>query len=642
MTRFGRISGVAATLAILAAGSAAVAQDQVLEKIPQNATAFVVLKDVTALEGKLSDVVRMFMPQAEDPAMPPPEAPKLMTQMLAEFVGKPELVRPGSPVAIILRFEKLDEEPAVGVLLDLADFKALVGDAQPDADGIYRFDENKSEGYCAQYAGLVLVGKQPAVMTFKKAAAGVKLAAAQKELWTGNDGFAFISLTGLVRSAGPLYEAFRAKLAAELKNMEGATDNPPAPEALAAAKQRLASLEALWGYAGELDWAAAGAALDKSAGDLRLAIGVKPGGKFAACLGGHPPLGQKLSPPLPDVEGWCAVWYSIDGQKVVNGLLEMLSIFEHAMKMEPRIAVGQEGIDPQKMFAALRKIYQENAELVGPGGAAVVSSGPRALVEQGLAVLKVKDSQTYRAKTEQYVKTMKERMKEFLPAGKAEAAGTVEATYERDATKVGEMSVDRMRMKLTLPAPPAGVPGAPDPQALLKMLYGTDDMTVWYAFEPEHVLMVFGADPEPLAKLAAALKGGEDQAESRAATQVRKYMLPEANVAGMVSLSGLMQKIFAATVSAMGATMPEVAPAREKTVISLALSQDRVLCRMRMPLAEAKQIAASGEAMQRVMMERMREQMQQREREGEQEEKPDKAEGAPPRPRPLGRDGGVL
>ena len=195
---------------------------EILAKVPQGMDAVVIVKNATGLDDKVVEFLGTFIPKDE---APPVERMKPMANILEGLLDNPSAIKPGSPFLFVVKFkETLQEEPRMAILLDLADFKAFVGEAKPDAQGVYEIDS----GVCVPYQGLVMFAEDAEELAaLAKTPAGIKLSAPQTALLTGNDVYAHIDLAALMKAAAPLYEEEHQRLVERHPPDLGLVDQAP-------------------------------------------------------------------------------------------------------------------------------------------------------------------------------------------------------------------------------------------------------------------------------------------------------------------------------------------------------------------------------------------------------------------------------
>jgi hypothetical protein len=587
----------------------------VLDKAPQGVLLLAVVKDISATDVKLGDLVAQLMPQMM-PGGDGGAAPKMepLKMLMAKMTGKPDLVKAGSPLIFLLSMdqENIEAKPLMAILVDVADIKGLVGEAQPDAAGIYEFELN-GHNACAPYQGLVLISDSKAeVQAFMKMPAGVKLTAAQDELWKNADAFAMINLAQLVKTYTPTFEKKRAVMQAAVEAAATKeTPDPQAKEQAAKAQAMVKLMDDLWAYAAQADWAALGVTADKGGVDLKMALGVKPGGKLANYLADHPPLAKELTPGLPALDAWAVGWYSFEPQKVSTAMTDMFDLARTAIQLVPADAAKPEGLSPAKLADLLKQVEdlaKAQMETVGGQGASAAIFDKSGSIIHSVTVMKVKDPAACRQNMEAQAKVMKSlfaSLMALLPTGGMKIE--MDMTYEKDVQKLGDLSLDRSVLKIKLPgaakkpaaegaeAPPPANPASEMGNKMMAAMWGGDVLTTWYAFSDGYVFAEVGPAPEHLAEMVKAAKAGGGLAADPDLAALRQHTLADSNLVAFVSLSSYLNTMMGAVMGALGQPAPPVNPdlVKMKSAFSLAAGHGRLVGELYMPVGEMKMITVN-------------------------------------------------
>jgi len=614
MQRFRMSAWCTAVVVLVSATAPCWAQeaDPILAKVPREAVAVLVIKDALGAEARIAALLKQLLPETG----PVP----VITGLLGEILDDPTAIKGGSPLIMVVACpDDFDRPPLTCALLDVTNREAFLAGAKPDEDGILAVPQCE-QGFCAPYNGLLMMGKRKAVAAMKGSPAGVNLSAEQTQMWDGSDAFAMANLAALVTAATPKYQEARAETAGALEQLgpDAAVD----PQQIADAKAKLALMDSLWGYARQMDWAAAGASVGPAGVDFQMAMGVQPGSKLAGYLTGHPALGAKLTPGLPKVAStWAAFWYAMDSTKVGEAVADLFSVAKGVMGMVPAeggpAMMPMPGANPKQMadmFAKMEIVFKRKMDLLSNQGAGLAMLVPDGGVANSLMATKVGDRQAYLKKTDQMVQVEKELAEASLDL-MAGAAGKpkVETTFERNAQTLGDLAIDRMAFKMTFPAPGPDAPAAPhggpapDMGSMLKRLWGGDTVTTWMTHKNEYLLMQIGPKPDRLAELAQAVSESGHLADTPEIAAMRKGSLPDANMVGFVSLATYMNIAMSSMVQAMGGAMPQMPPpaAAARSTFSVAAGKNRLAVRMVVPVGEMQQMMMNFMMVQMMFMQQM-------------------------------------
>lgn len=594
-----------AAAALLTMASAGLAQDDgILAKVPQGSTIIIVVKDATALDGKVGAFLSQFLP----PEMGmPPQGPEIMRNMLEDLVEDMANLKPGSPLIFAMKLkENFTQEPNVCLLLDMPKFKELTAGLTPDADGLYSIDGKDA----CEYQGMIMFGpSKDGLKAMKALPAGMKLSAEQKEVWSAVDVFAMVDLAAVVKAATPQYEEAHGQMVQgveELKKQEGAA------EQVAELQEKVNLIQDLWAVGRQLNWVAGGLTVGKDGLDAQFSAAVVPGGSMAGYLVGHPALGAKLTPALPNADKtWAAFWYSVDSKKMAGAMGAALQTIKKGLKLAGGGGGMFFGPDPEmltRLMDVMEKAVTSKLELFSDQGAGLALVGKGGSPICGLLIEKVGDRAAYVKKTESMVKAQKEMAEAsmgLLLAMAGDAKIETETTFDRDVQKVEGMSVDRMVVKMKFP--PKGEENfGPDLGAFFQKLMGGDAVTTWMTHSGEYLLAEIGPAPDNLAAAAKAIQAGGGLAEVPEIAELRKHTLKDSNMVAFVSLSTYINIIMTSMMQAMGAPVPEMPPLppgamMPRTAISSSMGKDRVAGRIYVSTAELKQLVMNIMMMQMMM-----------------------------------------
>jgi hypothetical protein len=623
---------VAVGILFVVAGSAR-GEGTVLDKAPQDAHLVIVIKDQTAADAKLDELVGLFMPQPPaGPDAPPnvkPEKPKmeLIKKLRAELVASPELVKPNSPLVLLVTFQgETSKEPLSAALVEVTDFKALVGDAKADENGIYQVGDKWA---VAQYGDLVLMGEhEEGVLFYKKMAPGVKLAAGEMELWKGSDAFVACNLAAVVKTYAPAFQKARAEMIEKIEDQAAAnvSSGEAAPaSAVAAASSgakpvpaQVKMMDQLWALANQADWATESITLDGAAIDQRYAFAAKPGTILAGYLSDHPALGAKLTPDLPQGDCWAVGWYSFDGPRVMKMAGDLCGLESQFMGSMAPFMGQQSPLGQMKdMYAKIQTMVQSNSNLVvGQGAGAAYTASSGGLFNMAFVTV-TKDPAANRAfmdKNMDLVKEMLAGVESATASGGVPVPVKVKIAYDKDVQKIDNLSVDRFKETFVFAAPAAGA--GPMSTAMvsgiMKNLLGSDSVIGWITYSDSYVFSQIGPNPDRLADLVKTAKAGGGLADDASIKELRKHTVPEANVVAFVSVSHFTNLMFWNVMSAMtGMPLPplDASGSKSKAAISMAAGHGRLTAELYMPAGETEQLATTVQGViQRVMA--MQQQMQ--------------------------------
>jgi hypothetical protein len=634
---------MAVGILFVAAGPAR-GEGTVLDKVPQDTQMVIVIKDQAAADAKLDELVGLFMPQPPaGPDAPPnalPAKPKmeLIKKLQKELLGSPELVKANSPLVLLVTFQgETSKEPLSAALVEVTDFKALVGDAKADENGIYLIG---GKWAVAQYGGLVLMGEhEEGVLFYKKMAPGVKLAAGEMELWNGSDAFVACNLAAVVQTYTPAFQKARAEMLAKAeehavanvssgeaapKSATSATGSMAAAEVLMqrieaakrgerknAAEAQVKMLDQVWDLANQADWAAESITLDGAAIDQRYAFAAKPGTKLAGYLSDHPALGAKLSPDLPKGDCWAVGWYSFDGPRVMKMAGDLCGLESQFMgSMSP--FMGQQGPLGQMkdMYAKIQTMIQSKSNLVvGQGAAAAYTASSGGLFNVA-GVTVTKDPAANRAFMDDNMNLVKEMLAGVESATSSEGVPMpvkVKISYDKDVQKIGDLSVDRFKETFVFAAPAegAGPMGLAMVSGIMKNLLGSDSIIGWITYSDSYCFSQIGPNPDRLADLVKTAKDGGGLADEAALKELRKHTVKEANAVAFVSVSHFTNLMFWNVMSAMtGMPLPPMdsSGSRSKAALSLSANHGMLTAELYMPAGETGQLATTVQGViQRVM-----------------------------------------
>ena len=633
-----------AVVTMLVAAGTASGADGIVGKIPRRATAFIVIDSAAKLDGEITELIKKVMPPQGGPGGPPP------TDLIKKFLRDELNVEPGqfdvnAPMAIIfLMTPKMGRESGPGLVLKPIDFKALVGEAQPDEDGIYKFRDSGDQ-YCLPYHDYVLVSRREFLMRLKDSPAGVELPATQKRMADGADIYGMINLTELFTALEPRFKKARRELSEKLasakaeqdaadgagegkaeQGAEGNADGQDAADEAAKAKERAAAtvaglemalkwMDKGWGYARELRWAGFSAGVEPLGVDLQFAGGVEPEGQLAVYLTGHPPIGDKLTPDLPKGDHWSAAWYSLDVAKMMGALKDLVEAGTQGLQLVAHVEGGNRQLDllgpfMESYVEMLSKVV-DLGEVLGNRGATVALKSPTGgLSMKTLSAIEVKDAEAYRKSMAEFAGAYKKMtdnlMKMMGTMGPDAPKMDIDIKYETDVQKVGDLSVDRLAVKINWPDVPMGQ--GPNPAQIMKQFFGGGSLNQWLAYGDGYAYSVAGEKPDALAKLVEVVRNGGGLATSPEVVALRKLALPQANVVAMVSISTYVDTMVGMVLTAMGVPQQPPAPAAgdgQKTpmsVFSLALAKGEVAFKMHVPVSEIQQGVMNVMKMQMVMM----------------------------------------
>jgi len=595
---------------------------EILAKVPQGMDAVVIVKNATGLDDKVVEFLGTFMPKEE---APPVERMKPMANILEGLLDNPSAIKPGSPFLFVVKFkETLQEEPRMAILLDLADFKAFVGEAKPDAQGVYEIES----GVCVPYQGLVMFAENAEELAaLAKTPAGIKLSAPQTALLTGNDVYAHIDLVALMKAAAPLYEEEHQRLVERIKELE--TPQEGADQADVARRQKRAAgkkaelklIESLWTAGQQLQGAAAGGNVSTKGADLQFTCTFKPGSALAGYLTGHPALGAKLAPALPDLDNsWLALWLSADNKKIGQAAVEFFGVLRGAVQlwaseMSPARFDDEDDEDEaddakaNQILAAMDKIEQllktKGDLLIAPQGAMAAIAGKSDGLMNVISVQKVADRADYQKRLDVMAELQKLYCNDLLGAMGADFKA--DFSVEPGAQKIGDLVVDRQVFKFTLPADQARQKG-PSPQKMLEMFFGGSSFVNWTTFAEGHMMQQQAQQPDQIANLAKALQGGPGLIDNPVYQGVRQYTLKDANVVGTVSvgayvymIAGIMKPIFDGN-QAPQIPAPPPAAFKTKSVFSLSAADGALSARVYVPTTDLQQVVAAMMEIQKAMM----------------------------------------
>jgi hypothetical protein len=594
---------------------------EILAKVPQGMDAVVIVKSATGLDDKVVEFLGTFMPKEE---APPVEQMKPMANILEELLDNPSAVKPGSPFLFVVKFkESLDQDPQMAVLLDLADFKAFVGETKPDAQGVYEIDS----GACVPYQGLIMFGKDAdELAALAKIPAGIKLSAPQTALMTGSDVYAHIDLAALMKAAAPIYEKEHARIAERIKELE--TPQEGADKAEVARRQKWAAerkaelklMESLWSAGQQLQGAAAGGNVSPKGADVQFTCTLKPGSALAGYLTGHPALGAKLAPALPDVDSsWLALWWSADNKKIGQAAVELFGVLRGAVQlwateMSPAgLGADDEGdaggAEVKQFLAAMDKIEQllktKGDLLIAPQGAMAAIAGKSDGLMNVVSAQKVADRADYQKRIDAMAELQKLYCNDLI--GAMGAGIKADFAVEPGAQKIGDLTVDRQVFKFTLPADQVRQEG-PNPQKMLEMFFGGSSFVNWTTFAEGYMIQQQAQQPNQIANVVKALQGGPGLIDNPVYQGVRQYTLKDANLVGTVSagaycylMAGMMMPVFEGN-QAPQIPAPPPAAFKAKSVFSLSAAEGALSGRIYVPTTDLQQVVAAMMEIQKAMM----------------------------------------
>jgi hypothetical protein len=597
----------------VAAGAGKILDDAaLLSKVPQGMDVVVIVRDTTGLDTKVGDFLAAFMPQE---ANIPPGGPQLLAQLLSRMTDSNTAVKANSPLIFVVKFgPEMNQPPPMAVLIDLVDLKTFVGESKPNEQGVYVL----SDGVCAPYNGLVMFcADETVAASMMKAPAGIKLNPQQMEMFAGSDAYAHIDAVATMAALTPMYEKAHQQTAERLKQYETPEDG--ADPAAARSMQRkagemkaaLKAMETGWDLGQQVEWAAAGGTINGKAVDIRFTGAFKPGSKLGGYLSGHPALGAKLTPALPSLDNvWLAAWWSIDNKKLAQGLAEGLgfvrSFMDSMLASAPEGAFGA-GPDPRKIFASfgkLEELLKTKGDLMvaAQGAIAALQGKPGASLFNIIGVQKVGGREDYALRLS-FMEEVQQLYSNDLLLGAGSAK--IDAKIQRGARQVGDLTLDRFTVTMTKPADAPQVEG-PDPAKMVEKIWGGAGMSSWLAFAEGHLIQQTGAEPDKMAEMAKALKGGPGLVDSPDYQALRQYALKDANMVVYVSVASCADLVMSFLLPLMGGgEMPAMAPGalKIKSVLSASISDSRLGLRLYVPTDDLRQVVSRFMMMRAVQME---------------------------------------
>ncbi|HOI53752.1 MAG TPA: hypothetical protein PLP01_00725 [Phycisphaerae bacterium] len=627
-----RISMLAGLVALVACGtvSQALAQDDILAKVPQKAMGVIVIRGPSTLDAQLTDLLKRVVPMQNGQQGLEIHA---FADLLAKFRVSPEQFDTTAPMAVwVMAPADRPERPVSGVLVKPRDFQALVGEAPPDVDGIYTFGDDKNS-FLIRYDDYVLVASFKDLQGIKGQPLGFAMSPSQQVLADDADVYGMVDLAALKVAGEPQFQKLRAKLATSIEEAKALGEDGAAEAAQQESVLKL--LDDAWVRAGELRWIGFSFGVSPAGLDFQVRGSADPEGRIGHFLSGHPVLGETLAPNLP-VDGlpWVAGWYSLDMPRVIDAYKSMLAVVEPLCQTHPQLA--QLG----GMIGNLNGLMEKAGglgQVVGPRvafAAYAVPNGP--LMGNMVSATEVKDAEACRTQIQGLMEAYQKLIDDLAASMPADAPKMgVVMQYVRDVRKVGDLSVDNMIAKFQMPQVEGNPPGM-NPNDLLKSVYGSDGLSQWIAFADGHMLTVTGDKPDRIADLAAAVKLKEGGlAGSPQIAAAMKKALPEANTVVCVSAATYLDTIADVMAKGAGVTVPPAAPPAAGpelalSVVSMAMARGEAALKVHVPLGDMQRsfmsfmrLQMAAQQMQMKMQEEMRRRMQ------EQQERQERQNGAP-------------
>jgi hypothetical protein len=619
-----RISILAVLVVLAACGpvAQALAQDDILAKVPQKAVGFIVIRGPATLDGQLTDLFRRVVPVQNGQQ-------DLQIHAFADALTKlnipTEQFDTAAPMALVFVVTPDGgRECGIGVLVRPKDIQTLIGQVQPDQNGIYKLRETE-DSFLLRYDDHVLISHLEFLQNVRNSPLGVAMSPSQQALAADADMYGMVDLAALKAAGEPHFQKLRAKLAAGIEEAKALG----ADGAAEAAQQEsvLKLLDDAWVRAGELRWIGFSFGVSPAGLDFQVRGSADPEGRIGYFLSGHPVLGETLTPNLPaDGLPWMAGWYSLDLPRVIDAYK---ALFNVAAQVGGPFWENNPQLAP---LGGMMRAYGDLIEKTGDLGQAMgsraafaayaVPNGP--LMGNMVSATEVKDAEACRTQIQGLMEAYQKLVDDLAASMPADAPKmSIVTQYVRDARKVGDLSVDNLITKFQMPQVEGNPPGM-SPNELLKNVYGADGISQWIAFADGHMLAVTGDKPDRIADLAVAAKLKEGGlAGSPQIAAARKKALPEANGIVCISAAACLDAITDMMARGAGVTVPPAAPPAAgpelaMSVISMAMARGEAAVKIHVPLGDMQRSFMSfmrfqmaAQQMQMKMQEEMRRHMQE-------------------------------
>ncbi len=561
------------------------AQEDVFSQVPTDSTVVIVFRDGVEFNKKFERLAMQIVPmQPGNPQM------QIVTTMLGGMANLDATkLKADAPVVLVMKLAAdVTDEPHGLLLVQPADMNGFLADLE-QVDGMYDRGSWQMSRVIKSGAFAVL-GDEDDLTAYKASKLGLTLNAQQQKLWDGADIMVLANLKQVFEATAPLYQQQVAGLEAQLKALEEAGE--AGAEMRPKLQMALTMMKAGWALGQELQWSALVARVDARAVSIEGITGYKEGGALETYLAGHPAIGEKLIPNLPDVANWMAGWYSYNPETVNKGTTELLAAVEKLLPMAP----PEMKAPLEKGFAGLQKHVLAMAGQMGGRGAMAMLADPEG--EGGglmrmVSVQQVKDSAAYRQQLQTFMNWYQQTITEFMQLAGPEVAEQIElkATYSENAANIGGLSIDKFESKVAMKQGPQE---AQQMMAMMmKSMYGGENVVQWLAFKDGYAYTELGQQPKFMPQLLAAEQGGGMAA---AMAEARKQAVPDANLLVIVSISGYMDTLSAMAMSMQGVEMPAgpLAPVSARSVFSMAGKKGQLHGKMYIPVQEMQMAVASG------------------------------------------------
>ncbi len=557
------------------------AAPNLMATVPSTAQGVVIIRDARGFDQKLAQTANKIMPGAFQAQEGQPVRGPLM-QGLAEVEP---MMADGSPLIMLMMITEEVGQPPVTALM----FQPRAGTAAAElGDQVTEIEQGEMFG--VRYRNFVLVSPSQNVAQLAQGEAGMQLQEMQQLRMNQADVFAFGNLAEMIKRSEPTYQMQRQQIQEQIRQMEGAGDEDQVP----LMKIQLETMERFWGFAKQTDWFSGVLVLGEQAADTEMILSFleeSPAGKY---LSQHQPIGDKLTPGLPDVPTWGAFWYSVDRQRTLGLVRDFMQQINQMIQRQvqnmpadspQRAAVQQSQQQIQQTIELLQML--DWVEFRGATAMTFTPEGQQGL--RALQAVRLADAENWRPKLQQYIERA-QRMtqpKDGTPG--------IRLVYEPEARKVDSMVLDRYIQELIVPEQQPQSPQDQMAMKLMQKIFGPDKrMVSWITESKGWMLSQTAPEPDQIQAMAAALEGnGLAQTEKFAALQ--QYLVPQANFVGYFSLATMSKMINAAVMEAEGMAVegPTPADAKDFTVISESWREGRAHARIVMPISEMQSLTAN-------------------------------------------------
>ena len=519
-------------IAVLLSGKSAFAADDVLTMVPDDAWGFAVVKNLGETDGKISKLATQL-------SLPVPGSPLAMLKMTAGF--KQGLNEKGTAMVVFVG----DEPPTPIVLLPVTDYKAFIGQLNPDdaSAKIARVTISGNPTLVAKKGDYAVLSDPKAEDALTKFLAGSSSAAKSfpsLTAWTANlDAYGVITRRSIERGLGAARQGIgEAKRSFENLGDEGQRQQMQMVAQIFDVYDRMfATLEQ------ELTHFAVGLRLGDADGlHVVSQTAVREGGALAKALADVEPFEGKPFQGLP-AEPFLFAFHGEYPQAILESMMEM------SVQMMVGMMGGTKELDEQqrkKLTESMTELTKSTRSMAMVMG--VLEPG-KSIYSNMVGIIHVDDAPKYLANSEAMMRQMSEMMKD--------AKGPIKP-YEIGQETVAGVKTMTMTMDMS-----AMMQAPPDENArrMFEMMFGPGGKLMAYMAAADKQTIIFAYDKDAFSETWKLHKSGAAGLASDPQLAETAKLLPKgAQWLGYWSPQGTVDfagKMMAANPAMAGFKLPE-------------------------------------------------------------------------------------